>query len=121
MPPARVAPARSSTARSHGRAHFIVQFDAAVTATQRDALAAAGVRVLARVPEDAVAIVAPASFDASTVSGVRWVGQLDPIDKMSRETYADVQENRTSHPYTVVEFFGDVSGAEASVRCARPG
>jgi regulation of enolase protein 1 (concanavalin A-like superfamily) len=120
VPPARVAPARSSTARSHGRAHFIVQFDAAVTATQRDALAAAGVRVLARVPEDAVAIVAPASFDASTVSGVRWVGQLDPIDKMSRETYADVQENRTSHPYTVVEFFGDVSGAEAvsSLRAA---
>ncbi|HWK10152.1 MAG TPA: matrixin family metalloprotease [Vicinamibacterales bacterium] len=82
---------------------------------QRDALAAAGAVVLARVPENAVAVVADTSFDGSTVPGVRWVGQLDPSDKLSRETSADVQQRRTSHPYSVVEFFGDVSAAEAQV------
>ena len=111
---------RPPVAKSHGRAHFIVQFDTPVTRSTRDALEAAGARVLARVPDDAVAVAASVTFDASAVPGVRWVGQLDPADKMSRETYADVHEMRTSHPYTVVEFFRDVSGAEAlsSVRAA---
>jgi regulation of enolase protein 1 (concanavalin A-like superfamily) len=97
----------------HGRAHFLVQFDAPVTARDRDALAAAGARVLARVPDDGVAIGASASFDASAIPGVRWVGRLEAGDKLSRETAADVQENRAGHPYSVIEFFADVSGAEA--------
>ena len=111
---------RAPVAKSHGRAHFVVQFDGSVTPAGREALEAAGARILARVPDDAVAIVASSSFDGSAVPGVRWVGQLDATDKMSRETYADVQESRTSHPYTVVEFFADVSGAEAvsSIRAA---
>jgi regulation of enolase protein 1 (concanavalin A-like superfamily) len=121
LPTVRVtAPPRGTIARNHGRAHFLVQFDGPITSARRDALAAAGARVLARVPDDAFAVVASPSFNGSTVAGVQWIGQLDPADKMSRETYADVQEKRTSHPYTVIEFFGDVSGAEAleSVRAA---
>jgi regulation of enolase protein 1 (concanavalin A-like superfamily) len=114
VPPAAIAAPRVAPAeRSRGRAHFLVQFETAVTARQRDLLAAAGARVLARVPDNAVAVVAPAAFDASAVPGVRWVGRLEPTDKLSRESYADVQENRTSHPYSVVEFFADVSGGEA--------
>lgn len=111
---------RAPSAKPHARAHFLVQFDGPVTAGDRDALAAAGARVLARVPEDAVAVAANTSFDGSTVPGVRWVGLLEPGDKLSRETSADVQENRASHPYSVIEFFGDVTGAEAqaTVRAA---
>jgi regulation of enolase protein 1 (concanavalin A-like superfamily) len=107
-------------ARVRQRAHFLVQFDAPVTADDRRALVAAGARVLARVPDNAVAVVAGISFDGMAIPGVRWVGTLEPGDKLSRETSADVQENRASHPYSVIEFFSDVAGAEArdAVRAA---
>jgi regulation of enolase protein 1 (concanavalin A-like superfamily) len=115
VPAPTTAPAiREAPPRGRARAHFLVQFDGAIAPEQRDALAAAGAKILARVPDDAVAVAAAPSFDASAVPGVRWIGRLEPADKMSRETNADVLEKRTTYPFSVVEFFSDVTGAEAA-------
>ena len=77
--------------------------------------------MLRSVPDDGVAVAAPPSVNFAAVSHVRWVGQLEPRDKISRETAADVQGTATAHPYSVIEFFGDVTADEANAVVAGAG
>jgi hypothetical protein len=124
-PPSGVTrPARAIGRRvqppGHG-SHFIVQFDGRVTPALRASLRAAGVRILRAVPENAVAIAAPDDIDLSSVPGVRWVGRLDAGDKISRHTFADIQRAGAGHPYSVVEFFPDVTRDAAVAAIAGAG
>jgi regulation of enolase protein 1 (concanavalin A-like superfamily) len=94
--------------------HYLIQFDGPITAATLDALRAAGATPLRVVPDNALAIAAPASFDASTIAGARWTGSLLPDDKISADTRDDVSSVTPSHPFTMVEFFPDTSATESS-------
>ena len=102
------------------RRHLLIQFADPITAASVAALRAQGVIVLRYVPENALAISAGAGFDASSIPGARWVGGLDPSDRISRDTAADLQRSAPRYPLTVVEFHADVdrAGVDASLGAA---
>lgn len=94
--------------------HQIVQFDHAPGVEDLDALLAAGFRVVAMVPDDAVMVISeqPAVV---TLPGVRWAGRFDPADKLSPELAVG------DSVWAVVEFHGDVGIAEQDALAAAEG
>jgi len=94
--------------------HYLIQFDAPITEATLEALRAAGAVPLRVVPDNALAIAVPASFEASTIAGARWIGSLLPDDKISADTREDLSFVTPSHPFTIVEFFPDTSATESS-------
>ncbi len=94
--------------------HYLIQFDDGISHATLAALRAAGATPLHVVPDNALAIVAPASFDPSTIPGARWTGSLRADDKISAETRADVSAATPSHPFTMVQFHPDTT-ADGSV------
>jgi regulation of enolase protein 1 (concanavalin A-like superfamily) len=91
--------------------HSLLQFDAPITEATLGALRAAGATPLRVVPDNAVVIAAPTSFDASVIAGARWTGSLLPDDKISVDTRDDLSSVTPSHPFTMVEFHPDTSAA----------
>src|SRR4051794_10374719 len=65
-----------------GPIHKLVQFEAPPSAYQMSVLEAAGARVLAYVPDDAVLVVIDARAPLH-VDGMRWAAPLEPADKIS--------------------------------------
>jgi regulation of enolase protein 1 (concanavalin A-like superfamily) len=94
--------------------HYLIQFDEPVTEATLDALRAAGATPLRVVPDNALAIAAPSSFDASMIAGARWTGPLLPDDKISADTRDDVSSATPAHPFTMVEFHPDTSASASS-------
>lgn len=94
--------------------HYLIQFDGPITEATLNALRAAGATPLRVVPDNALAIAAPESFDASTITGARWTGSLLPDDKISADTRADLSSVTPLYPFTMVEFFPDTSATESS-------
>jgi hypothetical protein len=108
---------KTQASRSAKR-HFLVQFQDQITPAALSALRAQGAIPLRIVPERAVAIVAPSDFDPATVPGARWIGRLDPDDKVSGETRKDIRSPLSPHPFTIIEFHPDTT-ADAALNFAR--
>jgi hypothetical protein len=64
--------------------HRIVQFDHFPSVEDLDALLADGNAVVSVIPDNAVVVTAQ-SGSVTARSGVRWIGAMDPVDKLSPE------------------------------------
>ena len=76
---------RAVAARPSARAHVIVQFHAAPTEAQEQALARAGVRLLDYLPRNAFLASVPRGLQPAepALASVRWIGLLEPADRIS--------------------------------------
>jgi hypothetical protein len=90
-------------------AHQILQFDGAVTPEIVNSLTAAGMRILADVPENALLVnigsAGAANIDLESL-GARFVTELEPQDKVSQQidlTQADAHES-----FFLIEFHSDI-------------
>ena len=92
--------------------HLLLQFSGPVTASTLAAIRKAGAIPLRLVPDTAVAVAAPAGFSPSSIDGARWAGELQPADRISPDTAADLDVPFPKHALTIVEFHPDIS-AEA--------
>ncbi len=93
--------------------HYLLQFADRVTPATLAAIRAEGGIPLRLVPEDAVAVAAAADFDPTRIPGARWIGALDPNDKLSPESRSEVRTAAKKYPYTVIEFHPDTTAASA--------
>ncbi len=102
------ADARAARVRSldTGPVHEIVQFDHSPGVADLDALLAAGIRVVAAVPDNAVMVVAP-NRTALKTAGVRWVGELTPADKISPDL-EQPELAKKDRIEAIIEFHPDV-------------
>jgi len=87
--------------------HVIIQFEGTPGANTLDGLNARWIKILQRVPRNAVMAYVPPNTPLETIAGIRWVGKLKPTDKISRhlnkslgkgfalvDVYPDVDEQR---------------------------
>ena len=105
-------------ARRAGPLHEIIQFDHLPDVEDLETLLAAGFKVVAAVPDNAVMVVAPARNTITEArAGIRWIGELGAADKLSPELSRLVQETRKviaepsqqqSRIEAIVEFHADV-------------
>lgn len=95
--------------RTPGRAHYLVQFRAEPGAAERKALADRGATVLSYVPDSALSVVMPDGTDLSGL-GLRWLGRLQPIEKISPELTGKLSAGQA--PPVLVEFYSDVPESE---------
>jgi hypothetical protein len=87
-------------------AHRIIQFDHLPGVEDLDALLAAGFKVIAAVPDNAVMVVAQSRNAMTTrIAGVRWTGELQPADKLSPELLAASPRDPV---LALIEFHTDV-------------
>ncbi len=93
------------------RRHVLIQFSRPIDQRIVADLRQAGGVPLRFVPENTLAAVVPAGFVPAAVDGARWVGGLQPADRISDETAADLGAAFPAHPLTVVEFHPDVTRA----------
>jgi hypothetical protein len=69
-------------AAQSGPVHQIVQFDHLPGVADLNALLAAGYKVIAAVPDNAVMVVGPSAVTVQ-IAGASWIGQLQVSDKLS--------------------------------------
>ncbi len=89
--------------------HLIVQFDHFPSVEDLDSLLADGNTAVSVVPDNAVVVTAQTG-SVTARSGVRWIGAMDPLDKISPE-FAGSRRPRpgTNQTFTaIVEFHQDV-------------
>jgi Matrixin len=107
------------------RWHALIQFQEPPTPAVVEALRAKDVKIQHSVTRNTVAASVPANFDPKSVTGVRWVGQLDPGDKesawLSTASASDHALNggipsslSRSGTKIIVEFFPDVTPREVA-------
>ena len=101
-------------ARSLARAglpnrHVIVQFSEPITGALLVQLRESGAVPLRYVPDHALALAIPETFDTSALPGARWLGALEPADRVSSETARDLAAPFPSYPLTAIEFHPDVA------------
>jgi hypothetical protein len=101
-PPAGVAISQDRVRRP-GPSHQIIQFDHPPGMEDLDALAAAGARAIAVIPDNAVSAIVPEDMPA-IAAGVRWTGELQVYDKLSPA----LETADLSQIEAVVEFHADV-------------
>src|SRR5665213_1077812 len=110
------ADARRAQRREIEPVHQLIQFDHAPGTADLEALQAAGIRVVAMVPDNAVMVVAPRRIgrDSAVRSGEpQWLGELAAGDKLSSSL------NRIDEVPAIVEFHADVdAAAQQSVAAA---
>src|ERR1700691_1714297 len=84
--PRSIGPADNRAAKT-GPVHQIVQFDHFPGVADLNALLAAGYKVIAAVPDNAVMVVGPMAMTPAAMTnetaGVRWLGELEAGDKLS--------------------------------------
>ena len=105
-------------ARTPLRPHFLVQFAAEPGAAQVKALADRGARVLSYIPDSALSIAMRDETDLSGL-GVQWIGQVQPVQKLSPELGGKLVDGRA--PTVLVEFYSDVSEGEARLTAIEAG
>ena len=93
--------------RHAGSSHFLIQFKAPATPAQIDELRNRGVRVTSFVPDSALVVAADDETSWEEL-GLKYVGRLDELDKLSPELSSDQADS-----FVVVEFHPDVNMAEA--------
>ncbi len=96
--------------------HALVQFDSPPDAAVRAYLERQGVTLLAYIPENAwfasisAALMLSGSADGTSISGVRWVGEIRPADRLHPELNAgQVAASKDGLLGLDVLFFADVS------------
>jgi hypothetical protein len=87
-----------------GPTHQIVQFDHLPGVADLNALLAAGFKVIAAVPDNAVMVIGPTAV-TTEMAGVKWVGELETSDKLSPAL------GTASPILAIVEFHTDVTAA----------
>ncbi|MBI5878671.1 MAG: S8 family serine peptidase [Chloroflexi bacterium] len=125
-PAAGVEPSARAHLQSQtlGSGHVIVQLADIPTAEARAALAASGIRLLDYLPERAwfAAVTPSAAADLGRVSGLRWVGAIQPADRLSaslRGGRAPQSGDGTVSLY--IRYFADVAEADARSAIGRHG
>jgi Matrixin len=109
----------SATRANRGRrqlispSHQMIQFDHAPGVADLEALLAAGYKVIATVPDNAVMVWAPGRL--TVVSGVRWTGELEVSAKLSPAL------SPTGAVQALVEFHADVETATQESAAAAAG
>ena len=101
--------------------HVLMQFSAPIDAATLAALRGSGATPLHYVPDDTLSVTVPPGFNAAVIPGARWIGTLEPLDRLSAETTADLAARFPSHPLTVVEFHPDVDRGAIQQRLAAAG
>lgn len=97
-------PSRSLHLRSFRRSlHVLVQARPGALDALVDSLGKRGIRPLLFVPPNTIAAFIRRGTDLSANPHIRWVGQLDPLDKVS--VHLELQEEEIT---LIVEFFPDV-------------
>jgi hypothetical protein len=103
------------------RPHLIVQFHSAIQPSDLADLRRAGAQPLRYVPDHALAIAADPAFDPAALPRIRWAGTLQPTDKVSDGTQAELARDFPRFPITVVEFHPDVTAEEVADHLAGVG
>ena len=101
--------------------HVLMQFSAPIDAATLAALRVSGATPLHYVPDHTLSLAVPPGFNAAVIPGARWIGTLEPVDRLSAETTADLAARFPSHPLTVVEFHPDVDRGAIQQRLAAAG
>ena len=102
-----------------GPVHQIFQFDHFPGVADLDALLMAGFRVVSVIPDNALVVATPRAVTlkdlaAAQIGGVRWLGELEPRDKLS-----PALDSATSPILAIVEFHADVqANARQSIAAA---
>lgn len=108
--------------RKPGRSHFLVQFASQPGAPQLSALTSRGVTVLSYIPDFTLSI---SMRDGTGLSGlgIRWMGQLQPAEKISPLLESEWAGQLTSGPAppVIVEFYSDVLEGDARAIAAETG
>ncbi|MDQ1472777.1 MAG: hypothetical protein QOJ99_4257, partial [Bryobacterales bacterium] len=86
--------------------HKIVQFDHSPGVEDLDSLLKDGLQVVGAMPDNAVVVAAP-SGQVPAQPGVRWIGKIDPVDKLSAEL--SISSDPT---LALVEFHADVTAGQ---------
>jgi Matrixin/Bacterial Ig domain len=97
--------------RTAGTSHYLIQFQAPVSATIIRKLNAHGVVVTAYVGKSTLMVAAPDDFSVAGLA-VRWIGRLEHQDKISPAISEQAASGHAPGVY-VVEFQGDVNMQEA--------
>jgi hypothetical protein len=130
VPPANVGasqPAGDATMRRGmatagvERTHFLIQFTGPVTPADLNALRAAGASPLRYVPDNTIAVSVTPGFNPASIARTRWVGRLEPGDKLSVDSARDIARDVPAYPLTVIEFQPDVSAATVLERLTDAG
>jgi len=100
-----------SFSRSSRCRHAIIQFDGDPQQGVLDALSDRGVTILGYIPKHAVMSYIPANTEVSSIPGIRWVGSMNSLDKVSKNIDVSL-----SNGFILVDVFPDVSRKEAEER-----
>ncbi len=106
---ARLQPRSMARIAAPPRRHLLIQFSGPLSGADFAALRAAGAVPLRYVPENTVAVSAPAELDIASVPRARWVGELTPADKLSVDSSSDIARDFPVYPLTIVEFHPDAT------------
>ena len=90
------------------RRHVLIQFSRPIDAAILADVRRAGGTPLRYVPDNAISAAVTGTFDPYSIAGALWMGELEPIDRVSAETARDLGNAFPSHPLTVIEFHPDV-------------
>lgn len=103
------SPVAGATLESRPGVHVIVQFDHFPSVEDLDALLADGNTVVSVVPDNAV-VVTTQSGSVTARAGVRWIGAIDPLDKLSPQLDGPRRPRRGPNETVaaIVEFHQDV-------------
>ncbi len=116
-----IEPLERARTASPSRRHLLIQFDRTPDRSALERIRAAGAIPLRYVPDNALAVSVPADFDPTRIAGARWTGHLQPVDRLSQATRADLDRPAPLHPLTLVEFHPDVTAAEIDAHLAAAG
>ncbi len=97
--------------RTPGSSHYLIQFEAPVSAEMIERLRARGIVVTSYVGRSTLMVAAPDDFSLAGFP-VRWIGRLEHRDKISPLITGQVAAGRAPGAY-VVEFHPDVNMSEA--------
>src|SRR6266571_3848479 len=97
--------------RHSGRSHYLIQFSAPPSPQQIQDLRSRGVKINSYVP-DAALVVNTADDSSWDGLGLKFVGRLDELDKLSPQL-ADQSPDVDGATYVIVEFHSDVDMDEA--------
>jgi regulation of enolase protein 1 (concanavalin A-like superfamily) len=118
---ARAVTSSPSLLAPGGRRHVLIQFSRPIDPADLDRLRAAGATPLRYVPDHTIAAAVPSGFTATGIDGARWMGELEPADRLSAESARALTVETPAHPWTVVEFHPDTDPAAVAALLAEAG
>jgi len=114
IPDENVGLAPVSAGRPEQR-HLILHYSRPLTAGDREAIRARGAAVLGYVPNDALLVSVAGPLEITGLGGLRWVGELEPGDKLSPRVRDAIERAPLDRQLAnVVIFHPDVAPGQAS-------